>query len=1042
MKISDFAVDHPVPVTIIVAVIAVFGIMAAMVLTQTMFPDFTQPTINVAVTYPGVSPEEIERQVTSVIEEELSKLSDVKNISSRSLPSRASVNIELDWSVDVDKKLVDVRERLNSVSSKLPDGISGEPVITKMNPNELPVLTVGLEGGMDLAATTRYAEDQIIPRIATIPGVSGVTLVGKQDRCLEVRLDPDRMMSLGISPLEVVQALSASNSTVPAGRAEYGAMKVNLTSEAKFTDPVQAENVVVGFRGGTPVRVGDVASVAVGEKESNRQVLVNGERNVLIDVMAQNGADTVKIIKETKRRLAEDSATTEGFSYSYYRDQSSWISDAIRSVRDSAVQGGILAVVVLYLFLGSIGPTLIIALSIPFTILVAFTALYLNGHTLNTMTLGGLTVAVGMIVDASIVMLESIWKRVSSGERGSLAAKKSAAEMGGAIIASTLTSIVVFAPLIFVTGITGIVVRDVAFTIIYALTGSVIAAVFIVPFLSAFIFGAGKRKSAVPDATRRGPAALIQRGITALEEGYARILDRVLGHAVFLILASIAVLVLSISLLNTVGFEFIPDTDSREIIVELDVPKSYGIERILQATREADRLITELVPEAESRVFYVGQSAAWSASPTIESHTYGFLVLGEEGRSSFEIIPLLREALTSNIPDLKVNVRNGGNSEKTANAMGGAGFRIIVSAPEIGEAAEVAETVASFLREDPEVSSAEISVSTDILRLTNRVDLEAAGVLGVVPSDATQTGRIVFNGVDVGEYDDGGEKIPVTVVGDPGNTQREDIFYSIPVKSRSGKIVSLASFSEVKEEKGVSEIPRNNRSPSVTVVAQLVSGNFRGVEERLRARMSVLALPSGVTWETGGTASETIESFRSLLLALAVGIFLVYAVMAIQFERYRQPFIVLSAIPFVLIGVIFSLAVFGSTLSIIAFFGIISLAGVAVNNAIIMIDYTNLLRSRDNLSLKEAIVRGASSRLRPILMTTLTTVLGVLPLAFATGGGAVMAPLGQVILGGLTTSTLITFFITPSLYWLTERRAERRRGTLSLSATPAEEANL
>lgn len=1032
MKISDYAVDHPVPVTVLVAVAALFGVMAVSSLTQALFPDFNKPTVNVSVTYPGVSPEEIERQVTSVIEEELSKLSDVKKISSRSLPSRSVVNVEFDWSVNVDDKLVDIRERLNAVESKLPDGISGTPVIRKMNPSEMPVLTIGVENVADRVAAARYVEDEVIPRLATISGVSSVDLVGGPERELAVDLDLARLNARGVTPLEVTQALSASNVEIPAGDVRIGNTSVNITSVGSFASPDRAGAVIVGLKGGAAVRVADVADVSLRESEPDRYVIVNGEQALLIDMLAQNGADTVKVIREAKKRLAGmESEGNSPLTYTYYRDQSVSIEASIKSVRDSALLGGALAVLVLYLFLGNIGPTLIIAVSIPFTVLVTFIALYLNGHTLNTMTLGGLTVAIGMIVDASIVMLEGTWRRASRGIDGKTAARQAGSEMGGAIVASTLTSVVVFAPLVFVTGIAGIVLRDIALTIIYALVGSVLSAVFIVPFLSALVLGRKGAKPPVAEdspefAARRGPVGAVQRLIAALEAAYGRTLDRSLGEAPFLIGAGIAVLVLSVSLLGVVGFEFMPDSDTREIIVELDLSEGFPLETTLEAARQADALIAKAVPEAERRVFYVGQSAAMSASASIASHVYGFITLTEKGRSSFDLIPVIRSEIESALPDVKANVRNGGNSEKTAMAMGGAGFRLDVTGPNIESVMESAQAIAAVLREDSEVEAAEISIADDILKLTDRVDLDLAGSLAVAPSEAAQTERVVFNGVEAGEYDDEGVKIPVVVRADYGDTVTDDLFYSIPVRSRSGKIVSLASFSTVERERGVSEIPRTNKAPTVQVIGTLTGKSFRGVQERTTAKLDRLEFPSGVTWQVGGSASETASSFSSLAIALAIGILLVYAVMAIQFERYRQPFIVLSAIPFTLIGVTLALIIFGSTLSIIAILGLIALAGVAVNNAIIMIDYMNLLRTRDGVPLREAVVRGASSRLRPILMTTLTTVLGVFPLAFATGGAATMAVLGQVLLFGLTTSTLITFFITPSLYWLTESRIEKR----------------
>ncbi|MGB4406426.1 MAG: efflux RND transporter permease subunit [Sphaerochaeta sp.] len=1023
MKITDYAVDHPVPITIIVAVVVVFGILSVTSLAQAMFPDFGRPTVNIAVTYPGASPEEMEQDVTAVLEEELAKLSDVKKISSRSLPSLASITIEFDWSVDVDKKIVDVRERLSAVSSELPDGVVGQPIIRKINPNQIPILTIGVTGGSNPTDVARFLDDSVIPLFATIPGVASVDLMGSSDQALEVRLDMAALASRNVSPLEVAQALSASNVMLPAGTASYkGASMVNITMQGNFMSPEQAGQVVVGLRDGTPITVSHVADIAVREQQPDRYVLVDGEPAILLDVTARDGADTVRIIREVKKRQASLSEqVSTPLQFSYYRDQSVSIRESINSVRNSALLGGFLAIFVLYFFLGKLKPTLIIAFSILFTVMTTFVLLFLNGHTLNTMSLGGLTVAIGMIVDASIVMFENLWRHVEGGIESKLAAKRSGSEMGSAIIASTMTSIVVFVPLVFVGGITGIILKDIALTIIYALVGSVVAAILVVPFLSSHMLT--DRHSAVT-VRKQKP---FQRFIGLLEKGYGWMIDRVLNWAGWVLLFSSLLLFLSLGLIQTLGFEFLPEGDTREIIIELDLPDGASLEDTRAKALRVDRIIEETVPEANHRVFYVGQGGAWSASPTITNHTYGFLALTEEGRSVFAIIPLLREELEKNIPDVQFNIRNGGIEESTANALGGSGFRVNVSGTDMGHVIETANDMLAFIQTDPEVVSAKISVDTSVLRIMNRIDVEKAGTLGVSPADAAQTGRIVFNGVEVGEYDHDSVKIPVIVRANLTDVLREDLLYSIPVKSKRGETISLGAFSELSEERGVSEIPRENRIPTVQLIAQTNSGNFRGVEERLNAHMATVILHEGVNWEITGSAAETASSFRSLAQALALGVFLIYAVLAIQFERYRQPLIVLSAIPFVLIGVIASLMAFDSSFSITAFLGVIALAGVAVNNSIIMIDHINFLR-KNGLLLRKAIVAGASSRMRPILMTVITTLLGVLPLAFASGGAAAIAVLGQVILGGLATSTLINFFITPSLYWLTERRQDKKFG--------------
>ncbi len=1060
MKVSDYGIDHPVPVTIVCAILVLFGVIAVASLTQSLFPDFTKPTVYVTVEYPGVAPEEMESQVTSLIESELAKVSDIISFSSRSLPSFSAVMLEFDWSVNVDDKLVEIRERLNAIQDDLPEGVQGIPRIRKMNPSEMPILTVGLEGGGALIDGASYLEKQAVPLVSAIPGVSAVDLLGAPEQELAVRLDLERLSGLGISPLEVVQALSVSGVVVPAGEVGEGAEMLKVTTSSTFSALDQVGRVVVANRGGALVRVEDLADLEVAESPPERYSLINGERALILDITAQRGVDTVKIIEAAKKAFSSlEQASGGNISFIYYRDQSTSIRAAVRSVRNSAILGGTLAVVILFLFLGEVRATVIIALSIPFSVLFTFISLYLGGHSLNTMTLGGLTMAVGMIVDASIVMLENIWRHARGGENPAAAAKKGAGEMGGAIIASTLTSIVVFVPLVFVPGIAGIVLRDIALTIIYALSGSVIVAVILVPFLSARLFrtsGRPGRKGtpASPPPLAKGGRVSgegrlsffgrFSRWLDGLEAAYSRTLEKILGHAGFTIAVSSAVLILSVALLSTLGFEFIPAADSREIILELDLPQGHSLDKSYAAAREADRRIQAEIPEAARRIFYVGQAGAFSASATVPTHVYGIILLGPGGRSSFDLIPILRESLLASIPDVRVNVRNGGNSEKTATALGGAGFRVSLSGPDAQQAARAAEHVVDVLARDPEVAGAAASVTLDVRSLTSDIDLAAAGALGVTPQDAAQISRIVFAGVEAGEYEGVGDGIPIRVYAGLETGLTETVFDSIPVRSRSGKVLSLGAVSSLSERRGLSEIPKESRLPSVQVVAQLRGSSFRGVQERLEEHLARNPLPEGISWKVAGAAEETADSFRSLGAALLLAVILVYAVMAIQFERYRQPFIVLLAVPFVLIGVVTALLAFGSTLSIIALLGIIALAGVAINNSIIMIDYTNLLRGRDGLPLREAVIRGASSRIRPILMTTLTTLLAVLPLAFAQGESRTVGVLGQAFLGGLTTSTLVSFFLTPSLYWLTEsralRRAEARRSPGALPGRMTEES--
>ena len=1024
MKISHYVVDHPVPVTIVCLLIVAFGVMALGSMSQALFPDFTSPTVYVTLGYPGASPEEVESQVTSVLEDELSRIPGVQKLSSRSLQSFSAVSMEFDWSVDVDEKLAEIRERLNSTQARLPDGVSGSPSILKMNPSEMPVLTIGVERGGNLVDIARYVDDTVLPTLSSISGVSSIDVVGAPERELKVNLDLERLASLGLGPADVAHIVSISSAEIPSGTTTLGADIANMTTTSELSNPREVADLVILTKGRSTVRVADVAEVSVAEKAPERYALVNGERAILIDLSAQRGVDTIQVIDSAKAALARLERDSDNeVSFRYYRDQSKSISASIESVRNTAILGGILAILLLFLFLKDIRATVIIAISIPFSTLITFVGLYLGNHSLNLMTLGGITVSIGMIVDASIVMLENIWRHADAGAGPAEAAKLGASEMGSAVVASALTSIVVFIPLSFVQGITGIILRDVALTIIYALVGSVIAAVVIVPLASSAMLRFRKGGS----SKNRTSSPIQARGMARIESGYSRLLDKVINQSGFVIALGFGLLLFSLATIGLLGFEFIPDSDSRELVIELDIPDGRSLERTREIAQEADRIIADRVPEAERRVFYVGQSGASSATATVATHAYGFIDLSEAGRSSFDLIPIIDSALSSAIPDIKVSVRNGGTSEKSAMAYGGAGFRVSVSALDIEDALAGAKVVEEALRRDGRVKRVDLSVTTGISYITNRIDLERAGILGVSATDAAQAVRIVLTGVQTGEMDFDGKRIPVVVMADTEGKSVDSLLDSTMIRSRSGQPLPVSSFSSTGVSRGMSEIPKQQKTPIVQIVAQTTGSDTRGIQKSMESEIDAIGLPPGVTWKMEGSAAETASSLFDLGISLLIGIVLVYSVMAIQFERYRQPFIILMAIPFVLIGSALALILFGSHLSIIAMLGIISLAGIAVNNAIIMVDYTNQLRTRDKLPLREALIKGASSRIRPILMTTITTLLGVVPLAFASGEARIIAVLGQVILGGLTISTLIAFFIIPSLYWLTERHAEANR---------------
>lgn len=1037
MKIADFAIKHPAIITIVSIAVLVFGVFALLSLTSELIPDTSLPTLVVLATYPGVGPTEMEQQVTRILEDELAPTSGLSKMSSVSMPSVSQITLEFEWETDVDLKLPEVRERINNVADELPEDLTGPPQIIKVASGIIPIFTVSVASTTDPYELVRYAEDELVPAINQIAGVATVNLKGHPRRELQVVLNPAKLASRGIDILQVVQLLQLADSAVPAGELSYRGDQMSLRSVGRYESLEKLRRVVIGQQGNTPVLLRDVADLAYADTDPEFAVMLDGEDTIAFDVTKRSGADSVAIITEARRIMEEAEQRFAGaVTFTEIRDQGRDVKVSTRTVRNAALLGGLLAVAVLFLFLRSGTSTFIIGVSIPFAVVIAFLALYANNQTLNKTTLGGLTVAIGMIVDSSIVILENIYRHFRSGKNAREASSIGSDEVGSAVFASVSTTLAVFVPLIFVGGIAGVMLQDVALTIVYALVGSLIAALLIVPFLASKLLPHDRlaHRSRPASEESESSSGLVGR----IAPAYERSLDRALDDAGFILVVAALLLALTVSLFDFLGFEFLPTVDTGEIVIELETPVGSDLEYTQGKARAMQRIIKEEVPEADATLFYVGQAGSFGTS-RIPTRAYGVVRLqpaAERSRDALAIIDVLRERARREIPNVRAGFNNGGLSETVAAATGGSGFQVVVHGRQLDDVFAGANSIQALLAQDPGVVNVTRNVERSYQEITAGFDLPVLGRLGLSAEQAAITARAHFTGVEVGEIRTERALLPVVVTSTlAGQPFDEDVWTQLNVQAQNGELVSFAAFAESDTERTFARIPHRDRRPAVTVTGELAGTNVREVQSRMITELEALSFPVGVEWEITGQSAEMLDSFRSLLLAALASVFLVYVVMVIQFERFAQPLIVLSSIPFTMIGVIFTLIVFGSTLSLVSFLGIIALAGIVVNNAIVMIDYTNLLRDRYGVPLRRAVVMGASSRLRPILMTTLTTILGLIPMALGIGEGAeFLAPLGQAIAGGLVTSTAVTLFIVPVLYFLLERHVERRAATIGSSS--------
>ncbi|MFZ5369015.1 MAG: efflux RND transporter permease subunit [Spirochaetota bacterium] len=741
------------------------------------------------------------------------------------------------------------------------------------------------------------------------------------------------------------------------------------------------------------------------------------------------------MVQDAKKVLDEIERETNGtVQYKVISDQSETTQRSLETVISAALSGLILTILVILLVLHNFRATLIISLSIPLSILFAILGLYSTGRSLNLLSLSGMTVAIGMIVDNSIVVLETTYRKFKqSGDRKE-AARRGADELGAAVLASTITSICVFAPLLFLKGIIGIIMNDLSMAIVFALAASALVAVVVVPWLSSLILA--------DEDTLRRPALLtsiehaIDRALLRLETFYRKLLAWVLNHKLYTLVLSLSLLAGSVFFITALKISFLPPTDTGEIEVYIQTPLGYSLDRTSAKVDELDARVRALVPELEAAVYYVGSSSAItvSGSPNVAYGRLRLVPSDQRKRTVQELIPLLQKALSESIPDVDVTVLNGGFDALLALGTGGQGFQMEIYGPDLEDVTRTAAMVQTILDRDPDVFKTELSVRSDAEQLYMDLSQLYMGSLGVTPYEAGITSRILFSGMKSGKLRLGSRDYSLRLTSDAADKPiNQDLLNQITVKTQDGRLISFSVFSNLDARQSLSRIDRKNRTFSVEVRGYLKSEDQSGVSRRTLSALESMQLPLTVKYRTAGTSALIGESLSSLSLMLIISIFLIYSVMVIQFERFMQPLIIMASIPFCIIGVVFGLLLFNSGISMIAMLAIIALGGTVVNNAIVMVDYTNQLRSggleapgadsNGSADLRTAVIDGAVTRLRPILMTAMTTLFGVLPMALAHGNGSeVYAPLGQAIFGGLLTSTLITLFIIPILYERLEGR--------------------
>ncbi|WP_419662252.1 acriflavin resistance protein [Desulfosarcina variabilis str. Montpellier] len=1017
MKLPRLAVNRPILTTMVTLILVTLGAISLSRLQIDMLPNIELPTLSVRTDYEGASPEVMERLVTQIIEEIVATVPGVEEISSSSSEGSSTVNVSFVWGTDIDTAAIDVQGKLEDEINELPDDIV-RPRIRKFDIASFPVVLLGISSSLDPVELTELIENQIRYRFARIPGVAQVDVWGGFNREVRIELDPDRIKAIDLPLDRVIDAIENANLDLPAGKIDQGRYEVILRAPAEFANLDQIRDTVVGMHDGAALTLDQIADVRDTYEKLTRIARVNGGRGLRVAIRKQAGANTVDV---AKRVLAEIDAANRAYpqiSIVPVTNQGNYIERSIVNVARSVLYGGGLAIAVLLFFLRSIRSTLVISLSIPICIVTTFALIYFGGFTLNLMTLGGLALGVGMMVDSSIVVLENIFRRCSENDEApTLAAVEGAREVGPAIIASTITTLVIFLPLIFVRGVSGLLFKELAYVIIFALICSLILALSLVPMLASRLLTSNGA------CTMNAPAAAnrLMTGVSAVSERllgiYLSLLRTALTHRLLTLFSAAVLLGASLLLLPLIGSEFLPPSDEGEVRVTGRMENGTRLDLIDRQTRKMEAIIAPAVPEAVASVVNIG-GAGWRPDAGSEGEiSLSLLPVAQRGRSNVAIAEDLRKRLAGRVPGMEIRVRAPQGQFVLERILGSdEGLTVDIRGHDLSTLMALTDRTAAVIETVRGITDVEASLTAGSPQQEIRINREKIADLGLSVRDVTQLLQTVMAGTKAGEYRSGGNAYRILVQLKDAEKRSLDEILDLTLTTASGEKVALRNVVTAEASRGPVLIDRKDQQRLATVRAN-VSGRDQGsVAMDVQTRLDQIPRPAGYTLRVAGTFEEQQKAFRELVVSLALALVLVYMVLACQYESFVDPLIVMFSVPLAAIGVLVTLFVTGTTLNVQSYIGCIMLGGIVVNNAILLVDQAGRLVSQ-GITPFDALVEAGRRRLRPILMTTLTTILGLLPLALGIGEGAdAQAPLARAVVGGLVASTLITLVLIPVVY--------------------------
>jgi CzcA family heavy metal efflux pump len=1035
MWLTRLALRYPVSTFLIAVTITVLGFVSLAQLPIDLLPSISIPTVSVSTNYPGASPLDMEQTVTAPIERAVSSVNNVDYVQSSTREGSSRVQVYFNWGANTDVAMVDIIQRVNRATRNMPDGVS-QPIVQRFDITSRPVCNIVVFGDMDQRELYDLATNVIEPQIEHLPGVAQAPVSGGLVREIHVTLDRNRLLALKVPIQSVLTAIANSNLTLPSGDLKSGPFDYALKTESRFNVVRPMQNIVVKTVAGVPIPISAIGTVEDSYKEQTEIVRINGKPGLTLPVQKLANANTVGVVSRVRQALTHLAGVPPTVQLSISSDQSLYIRQTTSGLAREALLGAILAMLVIIVFIRSFRGTGIVAVAIPLSILVTFIYFRFGGVTLNIMTFGGLALAVGRLVDDSIVALEVSSRHYAGlmgtkGQGPGVGADKMAATLAAAqevaspILVSTLATVIVFLPVIFLTGVAKLMFVPLTITIAVALFGSYFVSRTVTPLMCYQWLEPERPLDRAATGLGERLRVLFHDAVERLDAGYERALRWTLARRRLVILSITGLALLSAPLIKFIGTEFFPDQDESQFNVSLRLPVGTRVEETSRMATQVEQILQKNVPEIQAMITDVGGGGRSSGTHT-GSIQVTLVPPNRRHRSAAQIANALRPLL-QRMPGATATVSAGGFLRFLLNFGSSAPIDIQIQGFDLATGSRLAAQVAGIVRSTPGATDVQVSREDNLPELRVNIDRDKAGVLGISAGDVANAVNACITGAVASTFTDTvtGVASDVLVRLDQRFRSSPEDLQDIVLAANGGQVVLLGNIATVTRAASPVQIDRKNQQRLVEVTANVTGRDLGSVAVDIGRKTSKLDLPAGFSIAQSGNVEQQGRTFRGLLLAFALAILLVYVVMASQFQSLVDPFIIMFTVPLGMVGVFWALFLTNTTLSVTSFQGIIVMVGVVVSNGILLVDYTNRLRAR-GLELHEAVVKAGRTRLKPILMTSLATVLGMVPMALGLGGESTQAPLAIAVIGGLTVSTFFTLFFVPALYTVFEQRFKRK----------------